>query len=28
MADLIGCCAEAPPDLSTNPVHLAGFGER
>ena len=28
LADLIGCCADAPPDLSMNPVHLAGFGER
>lgn len=28
LADLIGCCADAPSDLSTNPVHLAGFGER
>lgn len=28
LADLIGCCADAPPDLSTNPAHLAGFGER
>lgn len=27
LADLIGCCADALPDLSTNPAHLAGFGE-
>ena len=28
LADLIGCCVNAPPDLSTNPAHLIGFGER
>jgi Arc/MetJ-type ribon-helix-helix transcriptional regulator len=28
VADLVGCCEGAPPDLSSNPVHLAGFGER
>ena len=28
LADLIGCCADAPPDLSTSPVHLVDFGER
>ena len=28
VADLVGCCDGAPADLSTNPAHLAGFGER
>lgn len=26
--DLVGCFAGGPPDLSTNPAHLAGFGQR
>ena len=28
VADLVGCCEGAPADLSSNPAHLAGFGER
>lgn len=24
---LIGCIQDAPPDLSTNPKHMEGFGE-
>ena len=28
LADLVGCCQGAPADLSSNPEHLAGFGER
>lgn len=28
VADLVGCCEGGPPDLSSNPAHLAGFGER
>lgn len=28
VADLLGCCEGRPPDLSSNSVHLAGFGER
>ena len=28
VADLVGCCQGGPPDLSSNPAHLAGFGER
>jgi hypothetical protein len=28
LADLVGCCEGAPADLSSNPEHLAGFGER
>ena len=28
LADLVGCCEGGPADLSSNPVHLAGFGER
>lgn len=27
LADLVGCCEGGPPDLSSNPAHLAGFGE-
>ena len=26
-ADLIGCVKNAPPDLSTNPKYMEGFGE-
>ncbi|MBI3796266.1 MAG: hypothetical protein HY268_04750 [Deltaproteobacteria bacterium] len=26
-AGVIGCAADAPPDLSTNPKYFAGFGE-
>jgi hypothetical protein len=28
VADLVGCCEGGPADLSSNPAHLAGFGER
>jgi hypothetical protein len=28
VADLVGCCEGGPSDLSSNPAHLAGFGER
>ena len=28
VADLVGCCEGGPADLSSNPDHLAGFGER
>jgi hypothetical protein len=28
VADRVGCCEGAPEDLASNPVHLAGFGER
>jgi hypothetical protein len=28
VADLVGCCEGANADLSSNPAHLAGFGER
>jgi 2-dehydro-3-deoxyphosphogluconate aldolase/(4S)-4-hydroxy-2-oxoglutarate aldolase len=28
VADLVGCCEGAPADLSSNPAHLEGFGER
>jgi Arc/MetJ-type ribon-helix-helix transcriptional regulator len=28
VADLVGCCEGGPVDLSSNPAHLAGFGER
>jgi predicted DNA-binding antitoxin AbrB/MazE fold protein len=27
-AGLIGCIKDAPPDLSSNPNHLQGFGNR
>ncbi len=26
--DLVGCFADGPSDLSSNPLHLAEFGER
>jgi len=26
LADLVGCCVDGPPDLSSNPVHLSDFG--
>ena len=26
LADLVGCCEDGPPDLSSNPAHLSGFG--
>ena len=28
MPDLVGCFAGGPADLSTNPAHLSGFGQR
>ena len=28
VADLVGCCEGGPPDLSSNPAHMDGFGER
>jgi hypothetical protein len=28
VADLVGCCEGGPPDLSSNPAHLAGFGDQ
>ena len=26
LADLVGCCVDGPPDLSSNPAHLSDFG--
>jgi hypothetical protein len=26
LADLVGCCEDGPPDLSSNPAHLSDFG--
>ena len=26
LADLVGCCEGGPPDLSSNPAYMTGFG--
>jgi hypothetical protein len=26
LADLVGCCEDGPPDLSSNPAHMSVFG--